>query len=173
MKLIACLWLANRMFCFSLSADASMGLIMDDRLPQRIDISLSGLDAGQSISITVNAQTVSDGDHAVPTTSRAASAVAITAADTFAFSKASSVGLSSVATKGHSSNVVPSFRADSIYRCVLSEPYGEPIRWRWLGLRSAFKWCRRMSSVCEVYPPLRDASSSLLAVCAAAIALTW
>lgn len=161
------------MFYFSLSADASMELIMDDRLPQRIDIALSGLDAGQSVSITINAPAVSDGDHAVRTTSCAESAVAMTAADTFASSSASSVGLTRVATKGHSSNVVPSFRADSIYRCVLSEPCSEPIRWRWFGLRSAFKWWRRMSSVCEVYPPLRDASSSLLAFCAAAIALTW
>lgn len=161
------------MFCFSLSADASMELIMDDKLPQRIDIALSGLDAGQSVSITINAQTVSDGDHAVPTTSRVASAVAMTAADAFAASSASSVGLTSVATAHNPSVVVSSFRADSIYRCVLSEPCGEPIRWRWFGLRSAFKWCRRMSSVCEVYQPLRDASSSLLAVCAAAIALTW
>lgn len=146
---------------------------MDDRLPMGIDIALSGLVAGQSIRIAINTQSPSESGKVGVTNVHADSLVAAAAVGSFGPLSASNSRFTSGATALGSEDAVPNLKGDTIYRCVLSSPSAGPSRWRWFGLRTASKWSRRVSSLCEIYPTLRDVSSSLLAACAATIAITW
>ena len=146
---------------------------MDDRLPKQVDIALSGLVAGQSIRIAITSQNTSNGGDVSPAKLRANSLAVAADLETSGPSSASGAGLSRAVTALRSDNLVSSLKVDRIYRCVLSSPRAEPNRSPWFGLRTASKWSRRVSSVYEIYPTLRDVSSSLLAACAAAVAVTW